>query len=158
MLHANSPPQILWDEALNCTTYIQKIYPHRYVKDKTPYEAWSGLKLKVTHFHIFGSCARAQIPFEKRKALDPHSTACIFVGYPNDVKGYRLIYLSSYQFIIERSVQFEESVSHVPQQLHADMLAQGQTQGSMLQQRTNKTLTTDPFGNVTHYFHHPYDR
>jgi hypothetical protein len=36
------------------------------------------------------------------------------------VKGYRLIYLSSDQLIIERSVQFKESVSHVPQQPHVD--------------------------------------
>jgi hypothetical protein len=36
------------------------------------------------------------------------------------VKGYRLIDLSSDWLIIERSVQFEESVLHVPQQLHAD--------------------------------------
>jgi hypothetical protein len=36
------------------------------------------------------------------------------------VKGYRLIDLSSNQIIIERNVQFEESVSHAPQQLHAD--------------------------------------
>jgi hypothetical protein len=28
------------------------------------------------------------------------------------------------------------------------MLAQGQTQGSTLQERTNKTLTTGPFGNT----------
>jgi hypothetical protein len=28
------------------------------------------------------------------------------------------------------------------------LLAQGKTQGSTLQQRTNKTLTTDPFGNT----------
>jgi hypothetical protein len=28
------------------------------------------------------------------------------------------------------------------------MLAQGQTQDSMLQQRTNKTLNTDPFDNT----------
>jgi hypothetical protein len=28
------------------------------------------------------------------------------------------------------------------------LLAQGQTQGSTLQQRTNKTLTTGPFGNT----------
>jgi hypothetical protein len=28
------------------------------------------------------------------------------------------------------------------------VLAQGQTQGSMLQQCTNKTLTTSPFGNT----------
>jgi hypothetical protein len=86
MLHAKSLPQRLWDEALNCETYIQNISPHRSIKDKTPYEAWSSLKPKVTHFHIFGSHAWAWIPFEKRKALDPHSTECIFVGYPDGVK------------------------------------------------------------------------
>jgi hypothetical protein len=120
MLHAKSLPQRLWAEALNCATYIQNRSPHRSVKDKTPYEAWSGLKLEVTHFRIFGSRAWARIPSEKRKALDPQSTECIFVGYPDGVKGYWLIDLSSDRLIIERSVQFEESVSHVPQQPHAD--------------------------------------
>jgi hypothetical protein len=73
MLHAKSLPQRLWAEALNCAKYIQNRSPHRYFKDKTPYEAWSGLKLEVTHFHIFGSRAWAPIPSEKRKALDPQS-------------------------------------------------------------------------------------
>jgi hypothetical protein len=36
------------------------------------------------------------------------------------VKGYRLIDISSNRLIIEHSVQFEESVSHVPQQSHVD--------------------------------------
>jgi hypothetical protein len=74
MLHAKSLPQRLWAEALNCATYIQNIYPHRSVKDKTPYEAWSGLKSEVTQFFIFSSRAWARIPAEKRKALDPHRT------------------------------------------------------------------------------------
>jgi hypothetical protein len=60
------------------------------------------------------------IPSEKRNALDPQSTKCIFVGYPDGVKGYKLIDLSSYWLIIERSVQFKESVSHVTQQPHAN--------------------------------------
>jgi hypothetical protein len=115
MLHSKSLPQRLWAEALNYETYIQNRSPHRSVKDKTPYEAWSGLKPEVTHFRIFGSHAWAQIPSEKRKALDPQSTECIFVGYPDNVKGYRLIDISLDRLIIERSVQFEESVSHVPQ-------------------------------------------
>jgi hypothetical protein len=71
MLHAKSLPQRLWDEALNCGTYIKNRSPHRSIKDKTPYEVWSILKLEVTHFHIFDSCAWAKIPCEKRKALDP---------------------------------------------------------------------------------------
>jgi hypothetical protein len=37
------------------------------------------------------------------------------------VKGYRFINISSDRLIIERSVQFEESGSHVPQQMHADL-------------------------------------
>jgi hypothetical protein len=95
MLHAKSLPQRLWVEALNCATYIQNKSPHRSFKDKTPFEAWSGLKLEVTHFRIFGSRAWARIPSKKRKALDPHSTEYIFVGYPDGVKGYRLIDLST---------------------------------------------------------------
>jgi hypothetical protein len=120
MLHAKSLPQRLWAEALNCATYIRNRAPHSFVKDKTPYEAWSGLKLEVTHFRIFGLRAWAEIPSEKRKALDPQSTECIFVGYFDGVKGYRLIDFSSDRLIIERSVQFEESVLHVPQQPHVD--------------------------------------
>jgi hypothetical protein len=58
-------------EELNYETYIQNRSPHRHVKDKTPYEAWSVLKPEVTHFFIFGSHAWARIPSEKRKALDP---------------------------------------------------------------------------------------
>jgi hypothetical protein len=71
ILHAKSLPQRLWDEALNCENYIQNISLYRFVKDKTPYEAWSALKLEVTHFHICDSRAWARIPSEKRKALDP---------------------------------------------------------------------------------------
>jgi transposase InsO family protein len=80
MLHANSLPKRLWAEEINCETYIQNIYPHRSIKDKTPYEAWRGLKPEVTHFRIFSSRAWAHIPSEKRKALDPQRTNCIFVG------------------------------------------------------------------------------
>jgi hypothetical protein len=60
MLHEKSLSQRLWDEALNCATYIQKIYPHIFFKDKTLYKAWIGLKLEVTHFCIFGSHAWAR--------------------------------------------------------------------------------------------------
>jgi hypothetical protein len=104
ILHAKSLPQRLWAEELSCVNYIQIIYPHRSVKDKTPFEDWRSLEPKVTHFHIFGSCAWAKIPSEKRKALDPHSIDCIFVGYLDNVKGYRLIDPSTDRLIIECSV------------------------------------------------------
>jgi len=41
------------------------------MKDMTPFEAWSGIKLEVTHFQIFGSCTWACIHLEKRREFDP---------------------------------------------------------------------------------------
>jgi hypothetical protein len=119
MLHAGSLPPKLWVEALNCTNHIQNISSHRFVKYMTPYEAWSGNKLELTHLQIFGSCAWARVPSEKRKALDPQSTTCIFVGYLDGVKGYKLLNLSTNMLIIEHNVQFEESSLHAPLEPHA---------------------------------------
>jgi hypothetical protein len=42
------------------------------------------------------------------------------VGYPNDVKGYRLIHPSTDWLIIECNVQFEESPLHAPPVQHAE--------------------------------------
>jgi hypothetical protein len=102
-----------------CSLHPKNI-SHIFFKDKTLYKDWIGLKLEVTHFCIFGSHVWFMITSEKRKTLDPNNTECIFVGYPNGVKGYILIYISLDRLIIEHSVQFEESVSHVPQQLHSE--------------------------------------
>jgi hypothetical protein len=40
------------------------------------------------------------------------------------------------------------AINYFNKWVEAMVLAQGQTQGSTLQQRTNKTLTTGPFGNT----------
>ena len=62
----------------------------------------------MTHFRIFGSKACARIPTEKRKAFQPQSQECLFVGYSEDSKGYKLINLSTNKAFIERCVQFQE--------------------------------------------------
>lgn len=54
------------------------------------------------------------IPKEKRRATDIQNKPCIFVGYPEDVKGYRLLHPDTYELIISRSVRFDE---HTPPHL-----------------------------------------
>ena len=80
----------------------------------TPFEAWSGHKPNVTHFRIFCSKARARNPTEKRKDFQPQSQECLFFGYYEDSKGYKLINLSTNKYFIERSVQFQEEPSSPP--------------------------------------------
>jgi hypothetical protein len=60
---------------------------------------------------VFGSEAWAHIPDEKRKALQPKSKKCIFVGYFEDVKSYRLLQPHSNEIIIRKYVKFNEYLS-----------------------------------------------
>ena len=52
----------------------------------------------------------AHIPDEKRKALQPKSEKCIFVGYSEDVKGYRLLQSYCSKIIIRRDVKCDENI------------------------------------------------
>jgi hypothetical protein len=54
--------------------------------------------------------AWAHIPDEKRKALQPKSEKCIFVGYSEDVKGYRILQTHCNEIIIRRDVKFDENL------------------------------------------------
>jgi len=80
-----------WAEAIKCENYILNRTVTKVLKNITTEEAWTSMKLDVSHFHVFGSEAWAHIPSEKHKALEPKSEKCIFVGYSEDVKGYILL-------------------------------------------------------------------
>ena len=91
MMEAKTLPPKFWAEAINCTAYIQNSMTHKQLDGMTPFEAWSGHKLDVTHFRIFGSRAWARIPTKKRKDLQPQIQQSLFVGYSEYSKGYNLI-------------------------------------------------------------------
>jgi hypothetical protein len=99
-----------WAEAINCANYIVNRTPTKALKNITPEEAWTKIKPDVSHFHVFGSIAWAHIPDEKRKALQPKSDKCIFFGYSEDVKGYRLLQPHCNEIILRRDVKFDENL------------------------------------------------
>jgi transposase InsO family protein len=80
-----------WAEAINCENHIVNCTPTRALKNITLEEAWNTVKLDANHVYVFGSVSWDHILDEKRKALQPKSEKCIFVGYSKDVKGYRLL-------------------------------------------------------------------
>ena len=108
MMEAKSLPPKFSVRAIDYASYIQNRVPHKQLDCMTPFEAWSGHKPNVTHFRIFGSKAWARIPIEKRKALQAQSQECLFVGYSEYSKGYKLINLIINKSFIQRCVQFEE--------------------------------------------------
>jgi hypothetical protein len=100
---------VFWAEAMCCANYIQNRSLHKALDGTTPFEAWCGRKPSVKHFKVFGCTAWARIPPQKRKALEPQRKICIFVGYPDHLKAYKLMDPETHEIFYERSVHFEES-------------------------------------------------
>ena len=71
MLHDQSLPFFLWEDACSTVIYLQNMSPHHALGNKTPEEMFTGNKLEVIRFHIFGCLNFSHVPSEKRTKLEP---------------------------------------------------------------------------------------
>ena len=76
---------------------------------KTPYEAWAGKKPSLSHLRVFGCDAFMHVPKKKTRKLDIKSKKCIFIGYKDGVKGYKLWNLITKKIVYSRDVIFKEA-------------------------------------------------
>jgi hypothetical protein len=75
----------------------------------TPEEKYSGTKSKVNHLRIFGSLAYLHVPRENRKKLDSKTQPCLFVGYDEQSKVYRLFDPLRRKIVLSRDVVVDEN-------------------------------------------------
>jgi hypothetical protein len=109
LLKEKSLSNIFWAEAVACSVYLLNRSPTTSLKMNVPQEAWSGTKLNVAHLRTFGCIAYAHIPSELRKKLDDKSEKCIFTGYSETSKAYRLYNPITKKLILSRDVKFLEN-------------------------------------------------
>ena len=69
------------------------------------------MKHSVSHLKVFGCVAYAHVLDELRKKLDKKGHKCIFVGYSEDTKAYKLYDHVTRKVIISRDVQYVENES-----------------------------------------------
>ena len=101
-------PSFLWGEVVNTIMYILNRCPMKAVEGKTMYEAWIGKKPNISHFRVFGCDAYAFVVLEKNKKMDKRFKKCIFIGYDNQHRGYRLYQPSARAIFVSRDVKFNE--------------------------------------------------
>jgi hypothetical protein len=82
--------------------------PSRALVDTTPHEVWFGKKPLVSHLKLFGYYAFLHVPKEKRSKLDKKEVKCIFIGYKEEMKGYKIWDLASRKIVYSRYVVFIE--------------------------------------------------
>lgn len=85
-------------------------------KESCPDEIWFGRKPNIIKFKVFGCKAYAHIPNQKRTKLEMKSTKCIFVGFPENTKAYKLYNTSTKKVIISRDVVFFEGNESIVQE------------------------------------------
>ena len=108
MLKAQALPDPFWAEAVNTAVYILNRSYTKALQGKTPQEAYSGKKPSVLHFRTFGCTCYAHVPDVSRKKLDAKSKKCIFLGYSEESKAYRLYDPEARKILTSRDVVFDE--------------------------------------------------
>ena len=114
--HSQLPPSY-WSYALSTTVHIINRLPTLNLKNSTPWEVLFKSKPDLTHLRTFGCiCFPLLRPYNAHKLL-PHTTSCIFLGYPTHTKGYICQDPLISRIYISRNVHFNESEFLYPQPL-----------------------------------------
>ncbi|KZV56298.1 hypothetical protein F511_00295 [Dorcoceras hygrometricum] len=107
MLADSGLPRMFWAEAVVTASYLINRCPSTALEFKTPQEVWTGHRPDFSNLRAFGCTAFAHIRQDK---LQPRAKKCVLLGYPENVKGYKLwcIETGEERCLISRDVVFNE--------------------------------------------------
>ena len=108
MLSGAGIGQEFWAEAVGTACYLVNRSPSSALGDKTPQEVWTGKEPSLTHLKVFGCDAYVHVPKENSSKLDKKAEKCIFIGYKDGLKGYKLWNPETKKVVYSRDVVFRE--------------------------------------------------
>jgi len=99
-----------WGECVLTATYIINRLPTKILNNKSPYELLYKRKPTYSHLRSFGClCFPTTLKTHKDK-FEPRETPHIFVGYPFNTKGYKVLDLATKIVHVSRDVLFHEAI------------------------------------------------
>ena len=101
-------PHKFWAEAVNTAVYLKNRSPTAAIPGMTPYEALKGEKPDVSDLKSFGCDCYVHVPKDERRKLDSKSRKCMFMGYGECVKGFRVYDTQKVKIMHSRDVIFNE--------------------------------------------------
>lgn len=105
MIQSNLSPSF-WAEALATANYVRNRCPSRSINGEIPYTRWTGKKPSLIHMKIFGVKALMLDENTKKGKLESRSKDCIFIGYSDVSKAYRLWVPAEKKIVRSRNVKF----------------------------------------------------
>ena len=106
MLRTASLAKSFWVEAVRTAYYVINRSPSTTIDLKTPMKMWTDKPTDYSRLHTFGSPVYVMYNTQEVIKWDPKSRKCVFLGYVDGVKGYRLWDPTARKVIISRDVIF----------------------------------------------------
>lgn len=105
-----SLPIHLWSDCLLTATYLINRTPSSLLQNKTPFELLYNKLPEYSHLKVLGCLCFSSTLSKRQDKFFPRAYKCIFLGYPHNQKGYRLLHLDSNTIFISREVIFYENI------------------------------------------------
>jgi transposase InsO family protein len=105
---ASQCPGFLWTELVNTATYLINISPTRSNNGNTPDQLYYQTLPRVDHLRIFGSICYLHVLKESRSKLESKTKQCIFLGYDDQSKAYRVYDPIHKRIYISQDIIFDE--------------------------------------------------
>nr|GEV10925.1 retrovirus-related Pol polyprotein from transposon TNT 1-94 [Tanacetum cinerariifolium] len=103
-------PLHYWGDCVITATYLISRMPSSVLQNKTPYEDLIKHVPKYDHVRVFGCFAMASNTSRVSDKVSPRGVPCLFLGYPQHKKRYKLVNLLDQTTFVSRDVTFYEDI------------------------------------------------
>ncbi|KAL4347795.1 hypothetical protein GQ457_17G000690 [Hibiscus cannabinus] len=103
-----SLPLSFWVDCVLHAASLINITPTPILHNKTPHEILFNSAPDFSTLKVFGCLTYASILPKPKTKMDPKAVRCVFIGYPKNMKGYRLFNLDTKEIFVSRDVVFCE--------------------------------------------------
>ena len=101
--------QGFWPYAVENAVFLINRSPTTMLKEKTPFEAWTGKCPNIKHLRTFGETGYVHIPPETRKKWTKKSCPCQLLGHTSQSRNYKLWDPERHMVVVSPNVDFDES-------------------------------------------------